>query len=361
MKKFLNPSINTIFIMLGEACNLQCKYCMQHEVVNKVLSKEINPSVIEFIKDIAGNQKNPVVLQFYGGEPLLYYENIQKIVDELIGHNVHFSVITNGKLLDYGKVEFFNKYKFSVAISYDGENSSETRGFNAIENIKEHIMSLNNVCLTGVLTTKNYPLDFLEHTQKINDEYHDKNGYFFSINTDDLMDVGLQDKSLKEFDFEKLDKQMRILCSEYEGYFLYGTTLSFNKINFMEKHINMLRYHVKNFKSVDLDFSIPACVNGYGVLNVDLDGNLYRCHNARDLVGTIHSNYLSYLRNVIALDPTKINNTHCKECYVQELCRNGCPLVNQDARDDYYCNLKVTLLAPIIDLIIRMGGGANGG
>ena len=40
--KYLNNNINTIFIILGHSCNLQCKYCLQHDVVNIQLETKIN-------------------------------------------------------------------------------------------------------------------------------------------------------------------------------------------------------------------------------------------------------------------------------------------------------------------------------
>ena len=35
MGNFLRREIGTIFIMLGNSCNMHCKYCLQHPLVER--------------------------------------------------------------------------------------------------------------------------------------------------------------------------------------------------------------------------------------------------------------------------------------------------------------------------------------
>ncbi len=49
MSNFLSRNISTIFIMLGHECNLQCKYCLQHDVVNIAMERQVNPMLYNFI------------------------------------------------------------------------------------------------------------------------------------------------------------------------------------------------------------------------------------------------------------------------------------------------------------------------
>ena len=49
MSNFLSRNISTIFIMLGHECNLQCKYCLQHDVVNVAMERQVNPMLYNFI------------------------------------------------------------------------------------------------------------------------------------------------------------------------------------------------------------------------------------------------------------------------------------------------------------------------
>lgn len=63
---------------------------------------------------------------FYGGEPLLAFEQVkhavlymeQKNKDQ--GKKIRYSMTTNGSLLDEGINEFLNRYQFSIMLSFDG-------------------------------------------------------------------------------------------------------------------------------------------------------------------------------------------------------------------------------------------------
>lgn len=65
-------------------------------------------------------------INFYGGEPLLAYEQIQDLVscieakNRLEGKIIRYSITTNGSLIDREVMHFFNRKKFSVLFSFDG-------------------------------------------------------------------------------------------------------------------------------------------------------------------------------------------------------------------------------------------------
>jgi len=65
-------------------------------------------------------------LNFYGGEPLLSFGLIKQVVSSLETENknfdkkVHYSLTTNGSLLSDEIIQFLDKYKFSVELSFDG-------------------------------------------------------------------------------------------------------------------------------------------------------------------------------------------------------------------------------------------------
>lgn len=63
---------------------------------------------------------------FYGGEPVLNLEVIERTVHFLISETAefkkrpHFSITTNGSLLSEEKIRFLDKHVFSVELSFDG-------------------------------------------------------------------------------------------------------------------------------------------------------------------------------------------------------------------------------------------------
>ena len=72
--------IQRIFLMLGSACNLQCKYCLQHDMADND-SKKVNAPVIDWIKKQVQYQSIPIKITFYGGEPLVYWDAIADAVE----------------------------------------------------------------------------------------------------------------------------------------------------------------------------------------------------------------------------------------------------------------------------------------
>ena len=55
----IKHDINTIFVMLGQQCNLNCKYCMQHDLIIDVLPKRfIHHDVIILLNIMLINRKD---------------------------------------------------------------------------------------------------------------------------------------------------------------------------------------------------------------------------------------------------------------------------------------------------------------
>ena len=81
MKNFLARKVDTIFMMLGNSCNLNCVYCLQHPLVHHQIATNINPDIYDFIRQVSEENDGDICrLHFYGGEPLVYYNQIKVIL-----------------------------------------------------------------------------------------------------------------------------------------------------------------------------------------------------------------------------------------------------------------------------------------
>ncbi|MCM5557051.1 radical SAM protein [Pleomorphomonas sp. JP5] len=113
-----------------QACNLRCRYCTfgggfpDHRTHSL---KRMDPTVLE--KAIAaalrdGSALEEVCIAFYGGEPMLAFDLIERGVAfaraEAGGKRLRFSTTTNGTLLDADKAGFLAEHGFSVLVSIDG-------------------------------------------------------------------------------------------------------------------------------------------------------------------------------------------------------------------------------------------------
>lgn len=104
-----------VLLKLGGDCNLNCPHCHCERT-----SYAFNPDVIGYIK----NEKTKR-LSFSGGEPLLYWDAIVRLMAEL-GREVEYTLVTNATLLSNEMVDILNEYQARVFASYDGEHGQRT-------------------------------------------------------------------------------------------------------------------------------------------------------------------------------------------------------------------------------------------
>lgn len=120
----------TITIMTTLACNLSCVYCYQQGLVDRSLHMSVTTAVkIKdwTIKKIIENRPREVIFHFYGGEPLINLDVLEKIMPEIIcaakdnGANFTSYVTTNGTLLNKKNILRLKKWNLDNAqISIDG-------------------------------------------------------------------------------------------------------------------------------------------------------------------------------------------------------------------------------------------------
>lgn len=359
--KLLNRHVTTIFIMLGNSCNMNCVYCLQHPLVHKAIAKDINKDIYQFIaQTVEDNDGRSLQLQFYGGEPLVYYDKIKEIVatvKEMKIPHIRFSIITNGRAITDETVEFFNSNNFNVAISWDGKNVLQTRGYDSFSPftpLRRRIMRINNLCISSVMSSKAYPIEILEGQQELDDQYFKLTGNHIMSNIDLIFDTGLPDKGLLYFDDKRLKKEMVELL---DYYFDHGQDKKFDlKVNWIGQMLQRLNYfYGKDQNNGRYAAEICACSNGYSTLNLDLAGNLYTCHNVSSPVGTIYSSYYRYMAEIVRGDPTKRHQEECANCPAVYQCMGGCKLVSDEARKETYCHLRRIVYGTIIGVLQAYG------
>ena len=85
----------------------------------------MNTSTVETVLDFfSPSLTKECYFNFYGGEPLMAFNQIQHAVEsiknKLKKQHIIFSISTNGSLLNDQKLEFLNQNKFSLLLSFDG-------------------------------------------------------------------------------------------------------------------------------------------------------------------------------------------------------------------------------------------------
>jgi len=145
----------SLMVVLNLDCNFSCVYCYEGEMKgNLYMSDDTADLLIAFIKDHFPENKNTLLIDFYGGEPLLSIELIKyisrplKAFAESRGASYNFTLVTNGSLFTRKVAEELVPLGLeSVKITLDGPAEVHNRyrpfksgagSFDAIiRNIKE--------------------------------------------------------------------------------------------------------------------------------------------------------------------------------------------------------------------------------
>ncbi len=135
--------LNSFTLIVTDDCNYGCIYCPQTKE-NLYIDESTTEKSLDFFYPFF---KEEISVNFYGGEPLLAFDQIEHAVGYLEkknkeqGKKMKYSMTTNGSLLDETIISFLNRHKFSLLLSFDGlahDIGREKKTFDAmVEIIKE--------------------------------------------------------------------------------------------------------------------------------------------------------------------------------------------------------------------------------
>lgn len=101
----MNPNVQAS-VILGMACNFRCLYCYEGSLKDgAAMSQKTADAVVDFLLARFRPGKEKLILDFYGGEPLLYVPMIRYLAGRLKpqiearGGAFRMSLVTNGSLL----------------------------------------------------------------------------------------------------------------------------------------------------------------------------------------------------------------------------------------------------------------------
>jgi uncharacterized protein len=123
----LRTNIRAFRIVLTEKCNLRCAECF----VTKEQSglRTMSPETLErtIRQSVPYGASHRITYHFFGGEPLLRFDHIQRavsILEEAVANHEMvrplYTITTNLTLLDEEMISFFSSHGFKVGVSVDG-------------------------------------------------------------------------------------------------------------------------------------------------------------------------------------------------------------------------------------------------
>ena len=125
-----------VSLHVSHTCNIQCAYCFAHGGDYGGKAMLMQPDVAEqAIRWIVTEAQalGRCQIDFFGGEPLLNFPLMQKLVpfarslSARLGVQVGFGIVTNGTLLTEEMKQFLIDEKFQIKVSLDGGRKTQDR------------------------------------------------------------------------------------------------------------------------------------------------------------------------------------------------------------------------------------------
>lgn len=134
-------TINKVFVELGYNCNFQCNYCFQRalkEDKNRINPKDFNSWLKKIVDELPITDDFNIC--FYGGEPFLYKNEINEIIEFCDNYNIgkFFSMTTNGSLLTKENIQWCKKRNILINLSLDGAFHTQIKNRLPKEKIDYH-------------------------------------------------------------------------------------------------------------------------------------------------------------------------------------------------------------------------------
>lgn len=322
----LKRSIDDITLQITQECNFKCRYCSfsinnnigrTHKKVH--MEWDIAQKSIDFFMKHSANS-DIVTVSFYGGEPLLNFELIKKVVLYSLkvfnSKTVRFVTTVNGSLLTDEIVDFIAKHNFLLSISLDGPRSIQNR----------HRLYLNSgggtfdVVYNNILRfRKRYPQYFKEHIFFLpvlfeNESKTDVIDFFEHNLNIDVNHLNIHTADMSGIDY--MFSRPMVTSKENDG----GN----NKYAIDGDLERLLLNSYNDKKNIEGEWHHKGpCIPGVNRLFVDVNGVLYPCEKCVDnkflSIGDIFDGFdLKKIYDYMNIG--KLTENECKHCWAMRFC-----------------------------------------
>ncbi|MFX0183627.1 MAG: radical SAM protein [Candidatus Hodarchaeota archaeon] len=311
---------------LTHNCNLSCKYCYAGVKSMREMSFETSKKIVDF-GIISTPPEENLDFSFFGGEPLLCFKLMKRIVEYIDSikpnyENIHsINITTNGILLTESILTFIKKYKINLCISIDGPshvhnlNRCYSDGQGSFrKTFRKLILALK--ILDDVQVNAVYgpdTIDFLPETLEFFSQF-DISGIHLNPNIVTGWDIHSYPKLYKNF---KKVADFYIECYQHDH----------------EITLNIIDSKILLFLKGGYDLR-EKCSMGEKEWGFAPSGNIYPCerfigddNDFKFLLGNIHTG-LNETSRCSLLKHRGNSNKKCVICENQEFCMNWCGCTN---------------------------------
>lgn len=327
-----NVPLSTLVLEVAQDCNLRCSYCYaeagNYGAVPCLMDSDTARLAVRYLLEHSAGRED-VTLIFFGGEPLLNMQAVKAATEEALtlgpgmGKKIHFSLTTNGTLLNPEIVEFLHKNRIAVAVSMDGpahihdRNRPDAKGRGSYAEVVSRLGILLADTPVPVAARVTLVPDQWRHAEAVFDHlaglgFHEIGIAPASPVTKALLPSAAEEGSLLE-NFALLARRFLDAASR-------GMVLPFSNL------LDLLgRLHLGQTRTL-------SCGAGFGYLAADAKGRLFPCHRLAGepefCVGSLGGGR-DRARNMSCLDSLNGSRKEsCSRCWARTLCAGGCHYEN---------------------------------
>jgi radical SAM protein with 4Fe4S-binding SPASM domain len=346
------PKIIGGFLNLTQSCNLKCVYCFVIQQP-KQMSYQVAKDTSDFFAKNAKETNQEPSINFFGGEPLLRWDDIivplTTYIRKEYGDKFRLSLTTNGILLDEEKLEFMKTNKIGFLFSIDGDKKTQDKN-RPYHNGKG---SFDDLIKKIPMFLKYNPNATFRSTINNDNVYDMTDNYKFAI------DMGYNNVFMIPNVFiewtkeqrQELNNQLSKIADVYIENYRNNKIVQFNQFSEANSKIKQINEINKTNRYRDIGINIPAygrCgIGGTKFASVGMSGKLYSCQELVENpnlgeyfeIGNIYDGVDDNKRwNIInKFDPKNIirsDGKTCRNCSMNKICNGGCLINNYLATGD---------------------------
>ncbi|WP_311564296.1 radical SAM/SPASM domain-containing protein [Peptoniphilus duerdenii] len=332
------PKICGGFLNVTQRCNLACKYCF---VVQQPMEMtyEVAKDCADFYARNALLEKTIPNITFFGGEPMLRYEDIVKPLIEYIRDtygDYQLDITTNGTLLNEERLKFFKKNDVGILLSIDGDRKTQD-----LLRIKhDGSGSFDDIDVKAYLKYNPYGT-FRSTLDPRNVKYMYEN-YLWA------KDIGYKSCTMiinvfeewTEEDYRELARNLSKIMTYIEN---NDDSIEFTEVSKYKRDLELLESGEAGNKRVQL-CNTEGCGNcGLGAgrfASCSASGNLYSCQEMTEnedcddfIIGNIYDGVDDEKRyevisryHISKVESSKVGR--CESCSLKLICNGGCVINN---------------------------------
>lgn len=328
-------------IVVTNTCNINCRYCFEHNKGSDIMSPDLARQVIEKIRHFARpmGENNPFKLAFFGGEPLIAWDTIKTVYDYLANFKdfeYQTGVTTNLTLLSDEMIDYWTNIPTYLTVSIDGNRVTHNRNrCDTFDIVASNINRLNenNIDFEARMTITADDIDSIFDNVKF--LYEGLNCHTIIPQYNTIYKFSDEELSRYESQMIKVVEYTKDILNR-SGEFILG------------KYFDRFRFIDLNNRS--LDYTKKCFFHENRALTVDWNGNIVACMDSPTISDPSKYAYGSILSDnikgaelfsnfAIANDKRCISDI-CKKCEcLGNVCNGECYLyMKENGRDKFGYN-----------------------